>query len=114
MMVSGRPIIASVLLPLFLASSALAAPKQSWDGKWSGKWGDEDAQATSVTIANGKVESFEYQGVSTPVPASKVTPTTVSYDYNGVSIVMKRTGATTATATLHSSQGDATAKLNKQ
>jgi hypothetical protein len=114
MIAKGRPIGASIFLSLILAASSLAAPKQSWDGKWSGKWGGEDAQATSVTIANNKVESFEYQGVSTPVPASKVTPTTVSYEYNGVTVVIKRTGAATATATLHSSQGDATAALSRQ
>jgi hypothetical protein len=104
----------TILAVLFLVlSSAHAAPKRSWDGTWSGKWGGEEAQATSVTIANSKVVSYTYQGTSSPVAESKVTPTTVTYGEQGVTVVLKRTGDNTASASLHSPQGDATAELTR-
>jgi hypothetical protein len=98
---------------LLVLGSVDAAPKRSWDGTWSGKWGDQDAQATSVTIVHNKVVSYSYQGVSSPVAASKVTPTTVTYGDQGVTVVLKRTGDNTASASLHSPQGDATAELTR-
>jgi hypothetical protein len=42
-----------------------------------------------------------------------VTPTTVSYGTD-VTVIIKRTGASTATASLHSAMGDATAELKRQ
>ena len=38
----------------------------------------------------------------------------VTYISNGTTVTLTRTSATTAFATLHSSQGDATAQLTKQ
>jgi hypothetical protein len=96
-----------------LAPAALAAPKTGWDGTWGGSWGGKATEATSVTLIGDKVVSYTYQGSSTPVSASVVTPTTVSYGTDVV-VTMKRTGARTATASLHSSKGDATAELTKE
>ena len=98
-----------------VSSAALAAPRNSWawDGTWRGAWGGSQAQATSITIANQRVVSYEYGGASTPVSASKVTAKRVTYGDNGNFVTMTRTGRATAFATLHSSQGDATAKLTR-
>jgi hypothetical protein len=123
MMIDRRLVMSAIPILLFLAGPAQAtiehrhrAPRArfSWDGTWSGNWGGQESQATSVTIHGDKVISFEYGGVSTPVSASKVTPTTVSYNYNGVSVTLTRAGATTAAASLHGSMGDATARLTKR
>ena len=122
-MIDRRAVLAAIPISLFLAGSVDAAlehrhssqnAKASWDGTWSGNWGGQEAQATSVTIVNNNVVSFQYNGVSTPVSASTVTPTTVSYEYNGVSVVMTRAGATAATASLHAPMGDATARLTRR
>ena len=69
---------------------------------------------TSITIAGQRVVSYEYQGASTPVTRSKVTLKRVIYRSNGVTVTLTKTGRTTAFATLHSSQGDATAILTRQ
>ena len=122
-MIDRRAVMAAIPLSLFLAGAAEAAlahrhashaGKFSWDGTWSGNWGGQASQAASVTIVNNKVVSFQYNGASTPVSASRVTPTTASYEHNGVSIAMTRTGAATAMASLHSSMGDATARFTRR
>ncbi|MFZ1962079.1 MAG: hypothetical protein WAU78_01175 [Roseiarcus sp.] len=112
MKITRRMVFALIPLSLLFASSLQAAPKSSWDGTWSGSWGGKNP--TSITIAGKRVVSYEYQGVSTPVAKSKVTPKRVTYISNGTAVTLKKTGNTTAFATLHSSQGDATAKLTKQ
>ena len=112
MKINRRMVFASIPLSLLFASSLQAAPKSSWDGTWSGSWGGRDP--TSITIAGKRVVSYEYQGVSTPVAKSKVTPKRVTYISNGTTVTLTKTNKTTAFATLHSSQGDATAKLTKQ
>jgi hypothetical protein len=78
---------------------------------WSGAWGREPA---SVTIANKRVVSDQYQGVSHPVTKSKVAATKIVNRDHGVTVVLTRTGATTASASLHSDHGDATAELTRQ
>ena len=122
-MIDLRAIIAAIPISLLLAGSLEAklehrhsspGGESSWEGTWSGNWGGQESQATAVTIVNNNVVSFEYRGASTPVSASVVTPTSVSYAYNGVSVVLTRTGATTAMASLHSSMGDATAQLTRR
>jgi len=112
MKINRRMVFASIPLSLLFASSLQAAPKSSWDGTWSGSWGGRDP--TSITIAGKRVVSYEYQGVSTPVARSKVTPKRVTYTSNGTTVTLTKTSKTTAFATLHSSQGDATAELTKQ
>jgi hypothetical protein len=111
---SRRTLLAALSFSLLVVGSADAASKRSWDGTWRGKWGGQDAQETSVTIVGNKVVSYTYQGASTPVAASKVTPTTVTYGEQGVTVVLKRTGDDTASASLHSPQGDATAELTRE
>jgi hypothetical protein len=112
MKINRRMAFASIPLSLLFASSLQAAPKSSWDGTWSGLWGGRDS--TSITIARNRVVSYEYQGVSTPVAKSKVTPKRVIYISSGITVTLTKTGKTTAFATLHSSQGDATAQLTRQ
>jgi hypothetical protein len=109
---SRRTVFASIPLSLLFASSLQAAPKTSWDGTWSGSWGG--SRPTSITIARKRVVSYIYQGVSTPVTKSKVTPTKVTYEDNGNAVTLTRTSMTTAFATLHGPQGAATAKLRRQ
>jgi hypothetical protein len=115
--------MAAAAISLFLGGSGEAtlehrhAPhgdKLSWDGVWSGSWGGQESQATAVTIVNNNVVSFEYHGMTTPVSASAVTPTTVSYVFDGISVRITRTSVATATASLHSPMGDATARLTRQ
>ena len=112
MQINRRMVLASIPLTLLFASSLQAAPRSSWDGTWSGLWGGRDS--TSITIARNRVVSYEYQGVSTPVAKSKVTPKTAIYISSGITVTLTKTGKSTAFATLHSSQGDATAELTKQ
>jgi hypothetical protein len=116
MIIGRRAFIVAIPLSLVLAGSTQAAPKHhshhSWNGTWSGKWGGQEP--TSITIAGNKVVSYQYQGVTTPVASSNVTRTTVTYGHNGVTVTITRTGAKTATASLHSPQGDTTAELAKQ
>ena len=112
MKINRRMVFALIPLSLLFASSLQAAPKSSWDGTWSGSWGGRDP--TSITIAGNRVVSYEYQGASTPVAKSKVTPKRVIYISNGITVTLTKTGKTTAFATLHSSQGDTTAELTRQ
>jgi hypothetical protein len=112
MIVGRRGFFFAVPLALFVAGSAQAAPRHSWDGTWSGAWGGSNP--TSITIAGKRVVSYVYQGMTTPVVRSHVTPTKVVYGDNGVTVTLIRTGKTTASASLHSQQGDATAQLTKQ
>ena len=122
MTIDRRTIVAALPLSLLFASSPQAKPKHkhhghkhSWDGRWSGNWGGQAAEATSILIVDNKVVSFDYRGATTPVSTpSRVTPTTFAYETNGVSIILNRTGPTTATASLRSSMGDATAQLTKR
>jgi hypothetical protein len=104
-------LVAALMISAF-SSTALAAPKGSWDGTWRGAWGG--SRPTSITIANERVVSYEYGGASTPVSASKVTANRVTYGDNGTVVVLTRESSTLATATLHTPQGDASAKLTKQ
>lgn len=84
----------------------------SWDGTWSGAWGGRDP--TSITISGNRVVNYQYGGATTPVSSSRVTAKRVAYSDNGNSVVMVRTGANTANAKLHSSQGDGEATLTRQ
>jgi hypothetical protein len=113
MNIGRRTVFASVPLSLLLACSAQAGPQSSWEGTWSGAWGGKEP--TSITIADRRVVSYEYQGVSHPVANSKITPAKVVYSgEEGVTVTLTRTGNTTAFAKLHSEQGDATADLARQ
>ena len=112
MKINRRMVFALVPLSILFASSLQAAPKGPWDGKWSGSWGGRDP--TSITIAGKQVVSYEYQGVSTAVAESTVTPNRVTYISNGTTVTLTRTDKTTAFAKLHSSQGDATAELTNE
>jgi hypothetical protein len=51
---------------------------------------------------------------ATPVVNSRVTPGKVVYGDNGVVVTLTKTGNASASATIHSPQGDASAKLTKQ
>ena len=112
MKINRRMAFALIPLSLLFASSLQAAPNNSWEGTWSGAWGGRNP--TAITIADKRVVSYEYQGVSTPVAKSQVTPKGVIYTSGGVTVTLTKTGDTTAFATLHSSEGDATADLTRQ
>jgi hypothetical protein len=97
---------------LGVASAAQAATKSAWDGTWVGSWGGQ-ADA-SITISGNKVVRYLYRGQSTPVGASKVTQTTVTFGA-GYTVTITRLTDTTASAQFHSaSLGDAAADLTKQ
>jgi len=112
MKINRRMVFVLIALSLLFASSLQAAPKSSWDGTWSGSWGGRDP--TSITISGNRVVSYEFQGVSTLVAESKVTPKRVTYISNGTTVTLTRANNTTAFATLHSSQGNATAELTRK
>jgi|ERR1700677_4493023 hypothetical protein len=112
MRLARRNVLTALSLFLLSGVSALAASKTSWDGTWSGAWGG--SEPTSITIAGKRVVSYEYQSVSHPVNSSNVTPEKITYQDNGVIVTLTKTGETTAHATLHSEQGDATAELTRQ
>ncbi len=97
-----------------LSSFSLAAEKGAWDGTWSGTWGGKATETTSITVAGERVVSYQYQGVSHPVASSNVTARKITYEDQGNSVTMTKTGESTAHATLHSEQGDATAELTRQ
>src|ERR1700733_7893485 len=120
MIISRRMVFTSIALSTLIASSPEAATKRhhapkshgSWDGTWSGAWGGN--QPTTITIVGTRVVSYTYQGASTPVTKSTVTANRVTYEGTGSTVTMTRTGKNTATATLHSQQGDGTAQLTRQ
>ncbi|HEY1794543.1 MAG TPA: hypothetical protein VGG57_00350 [Stellaceae bacterium] len=96
------------------SSAALAMQKTGWDGTWSGAWGGQPDQATSVTIANGRVVSFTYQGMSHPVASSNVAATAITYQDQGNVVTLTKRSETTAAATLQTGMGNATAVLTRQ
>src|SRR5579872_6387682 len=116
MIIERRAVVAAISLSLLFTGCPQAKPKHKdaqqidsqlpWDGTWSGNWGGQESEATSVTIVNNNVVSFEYRGAS--------TPTTVSYEHDQVSVTMTRTGPATAMASLHSAMGEATAQLTRR
>lgn len=109
----SRWLFAAVIVTAF-AGAALAASRGGWDGTWSGAWGGKESEATSIKVVGNKVVSYEYQGTSHPVASSKVTPAKIVYEDQGVTVTLTKTGETTASAALHSDQGDATADLTRQ
>jgi hypothetical protein len=121
MIISRRMLFASIPLSILFAGSLQAKTqhhrhghehlRSSWDGTWSGAWGG--SQPTTITIAGNRVVSYTYQGASTPVTSSRVTATRVSYAGNGTTVTLVRTGNATASATLHSQQGEGTAQLTR-
>jgi hypothetical protein len=114
MNISRRLVFALIPVSLLWVSAAQAASAGSWDGTWSGAWGGRDSEATSITVAGKRVVNYTYQGVSHPVASSKVTPAKITYEDQGVTVTLTRTGDKTASATLHSDQGDGTAELTRQ
>jgi hypothetical protein len=114
MNISRRLVFAVIPISLLWASAGHAGSAGSWDGTWAGAWGGKETEATSVTVAGKRVVSYEYQGVSHPVSTSKVTPTKIVYEDQGVTVTLTRTSDTKAAAALHSDQGDATAELTRR
>jgi len=106
-----RTIFALIPLSFIFASSLQAAPNSTWNGTWTGSWGG--SYRTSITIAEDRVVSYVYLGMSIPVARSIVTPEKITYAGVGATVTLTRTGNTTALANLHCSRGDATAVLTK-
>jgi hypothetical protein len=107
----SRWLIAAVMTVAF-SSSAFAA--SGWDGTWGGAWGGKPEQATTITVSGKKVVSYSYQGVSHPVASSNVTATKITYEDQGSSITLTKTGESTAHATLHAGSNDADAELTRK
>jgi hypothetical protein len=99
----SRWLLAAVMIAAF-SSSALAA--SGWDGTWSGAWGGKAEQSTSVTVSGKRVVSYSYQGVSHQVTSGSVTASKITYEDQGNSVTLTKTGEKTAHATLHTQQGD--------
>jgi hypothetical protein len=114
MNINRRMVVPSILLPILLVGSVQGASRTGWDGTWSGAWGGKATEATSITIAGQRVVSYEYQGVSHPVANSKVTPAKITYEDQGNTVTLIRKSETTASAALHSDQGDGTAELTRK
>src|ERR1700733_4245027 len=102
----------AVAMAIAFSSSAFAA--SGWDGTWSGAWGGKPEQTTTVTVSGKQVVSFSYQGVSHPVASSTVTAKKITYEDQGNSVTLTKTGEKSAHATLHSQSNDATAELKLQ
>jgi hypothetical protein len=102
---------AAVMITAF-SSSAFAA--SGWDGTWSGAWGGKPEQATEITVSGKKVVSYSYQGVSHPVASSNVTATKITYEDQGNSVTLTKTGESTAHAKLHAGSNDADAELTRK
>jgi hypothetical protein len=98
----------------FISSTAFAASKTGWDGTWAGAWGGKESESTSVTVAGKRVVSYTYQGQSHPVSTSNVTSSKIVYEDQGITVTLIKKNETTASASLHSDQGDATAELTRQ
>jgi hypothetical protein len=60
------------------------------------------------------VVSYAYQGVSHPVSTSHATPGKITYEDQGNTVTLVKKSETTASAALHTQQGDATAELTRQ
>jgi hypothetical protein len=106
----SRLLLAAVMT--IVSSSAFAA--SGWDGTWSGAWGGKTDQATTITVSGKKVVSYSYQGVSHPVTSSNVTATKITYEDQGNSVTITKTGESTAHAALHSGSNDADAELRRK
>ena len=104
--------LSAAALTIAFSSSAFAA--SGWDGTWSGAWGGKPEQATEITVAGKKVVSYSYQGVSHPVASSNVTATKITYEDQGNSVTVTKTGESTAHAKLHTGSNDADAELTRK
>jgi hypothetical protein len=104
--------VSAAAITLAFSSSSFAA--SGWDGTWSGAWGGKPEQATTITVSGKKVVSYSYQGVSHPVANSNVTATKITYEDQGNSVTVSKTGEKTAHATLHAGSNDADAELTRQ
>jgi hypothetical protein len=111
-----RPSHFMIAALLFTASTpSLAASKGGWEGTWAGSWGGKETESTSVTVEGKKVVSYTYQGASHPVSTSNVTPSKITYEDQGNTVTLTKTGEQTAHATLHTQDShDATAELTRQ
>jgi hypothetical protein len=109
-----RPFRWLLAAAMITAFSPSALPASGWDGTWGGAWGGKTEQATTITVSGKKVVSYSYQGVSHPVASSNVTATKITYEDQGNSVTLVKTGETTAHATLHNGSNDATAELTRK
>jgi hypothetical protein len=83
----------------------------SWDGRWTGAWGGNDP--TAINIRGGRVVSYEYGGATNNVEWSKVSPSRITYGESNIVVMLTRTGANSAHATIKTGQGNGVAELTK-
>ena len=105
-------LVAIPLALLVFADASQADPKAPWDGTWTGSWGGQGD--TSVTIAGNKVVRYVYKGEPQPIGTNRVTSTTVLFGPSSFTVVITKTGKTTAFAQYHSATSDASGNLTKQ
>lgn len=102
------------LLAAAMTTAFSTAALAGWDGTWSGSWGGKASESTSITVSGNRVVSYSYQGVSHPVANSNVSPSKIIYEDQGNTVTLVKKSETTASAALHTQQGDATAELTRQ
>ena len=119
-----RILFASALAGSLLAAEPASAARQymhharaarsggGWEGTWRGAWGGNDP--TAITIHGNRVVSYLYSGQTYPVSSSRVSPNRIVYGPEGVVVTVTRTGANSAHATIHTSQGDGVTELTRQ
>jgi hypothetical protein len=102
-------VVAFTLLPL--AVPAFAA--DSWDGTWTGLWGGADE--TAITIEGGKVVTYSFKGTTQPVETESADGKQIRFGTKLFSIVLARSGETTAKAQFVSNtMGQTTAELTRR
>jgi hypothetical protein len=84
-----------------VAGTALAAvpshaQNAGWDGTWVGKWGN--IVPSRIVISGGKVVDYRYRGKPQPTGKTKISRHALRFGTDLYSIVMDRTGRSTAKA----------------
>jgi hypothetical protein len=106
-----------VLMAVSLASlcpvvAAAASSDASWEGTWTGVLYN---MPVSVSISDGKVIDYTFQGASYDIQYTKVTPTSVSFgDRDHYAVKLIKTGAATASEMVHGRIGYRKVSLTRQ
>jgi hypothetical protein len=109
----ARVVLTTVSLASFSPVVAAAdSSNASWEGTWTGVLYN---MPVSVSISDGKVVGYTFQGASYDVQYSKVTPTTVSFgDRDHYAVKLIKTGQATASEMVHGRSGYRKASLTRQ
>lgn len=90
-----------------------AGTTNSWDGVWTGAWHSEIS--TSITIKNGEVVHYEFEGVNQPnIGKTTVSDNSLTFGTPpGLVITMSMTTEDSASAHYHGPAGEADATLKR-